>query len=47
MKIEIADEDVKEVFRIGKKEDAPILIKLNKQEMKTKMLKTIKKIKRN
>ena len=45
MKIEVADEDVKEVFRIGKKEDAPILIKLNKQEMKTEMLKTIKKLK--
>ena len=45
MKIEVADEDVKEVFRIGKKEDAPILIKLSKQEMKTEILKTIKKIK--
>ena len=45
MKIEVADEDVKEVFRIGKKENAPILIKLSKQEMKTEILKTIKKLK--
>lgn len=45
IKIKIADGDILEVHRINKKEDAPILVKLKKPEIKQDVYRTVRQLK--
>lgn len=45
IKGDIKDEEVKDSYRIGKQQNAPILVKFFKQEIKTKAIQSVKRIK--
>ncbi|KAL3288451.1 hypothetical protein HHI36_002896, partial [Cryptolaemus montrouzieri] len=45
LKVPHENDEIKEVFRIGKKQEAPIILKLNNKELKNKIIKAVKTIK--
>ncbi|CAG9770248.1 unnamed protein product [Ceutorhynchus assimilis] len=45
MKVTMQDEDIKEIYRINSKEDAPVMLKLETHEIRSTIFKKIKELK--